>query len=417
MLFMTAKNIFSIRKGKKDLFYLFLLLDCICATVIGQCQLPVFIGLTINLIMEILLIHYVCQGEKKNKILLVLCYDIGIMCVDFVVFMVAQTLFHINTDAITDSNFENSVLSIMSKSIVCLVLLFIVSWYNKQEKKRYFDVVPIIYIVPIMSIIVLCIMFDYSLNIKLTFYKNVLIYIAMVFVLLLNVFLLYICEMLQENQEQKLHMRLMQQEIECFEEIKKSYEQIKMVKHDYDKQINVMSALLQKKEYDKLVEFFGSEFELNRFNVIENYTNNTVFDVIINQKRNIAAKQDIQFFVETEKIERNALNPFHICVLLGNVLDNAIEGTQRYMQENDNAYGFVRLKIVNSNKINGNSILISVTNSCCSNVDETISSKSNQDTHGYGIKNIKTAVKKMGGISSTGVENNEFCFVAKIPAK
>ena len=416
MLFMTARNMFSIKKGKKHLFYLFLLLDSISAVMIGQCQLPVFIGLTINLIIEILLVHYVCQGEIKFQILLVLCYDIGIMCVDFIVFLVAQTLLHINMEAIIDLNFENSVLSIMSKSIVCLILLFVVSWYNKQEKRRYFDMSPIVYIVPIMSIIVLCIMFDYSLNIKLTFYKNVLIYIAMVFVLLLNVFLMYICEKLQENQEQKLHMRLMQQEIECFEEIRKSYEQIKMVKHDYDKQINVMSALLEKKEYDKLAEFFQSEFELSRFNVIESYTNNTVFDVIINQKRNIAAKLDIQLFVEAEKIERNALNPFHICVLLENVLDNAIEGTQRYMQES-NAYGFVRLKIVNSNKMNGNSILISVTNSCCNNVDETISSKSDQDIHGYGIKNIKNAVKKMGGISSTGVENNEFCFVAKIPAK
>ncbi len=416
MLFMAAKSIFSMRSGKKFLFYFFLLLDTICVAMIGQCQLPVFMGLTINLVIEIFLIHYVCQGEIKPKILLILCYDIGIMCVDFIVFMIAQTVLHINKDIIIDMNFVNSVLSIISKSVVCLILMFVVCKYNKREKKRYFDISPVVYIVPIMSILILCILFDYSLNMKLNMYKNILIYFAMILVLLLNVFLMYICEKLQENQEQKLHMRLMQQEIECFEEIKKSYEQIKMVKHDYDKQINVMAALLAKKEYNRLEDFFKSEVESSKFNVIENYTGNTVFDVIINQKRVLALEHNIEFFIETEKLEGNVLNPFHICVLLENVLDNAIEGAQRYVGLN-NAYGYVRLKVANSNKMNGNSILISVTNSCCNNVDETVSSKDDQDMHGYGMKSIKNAVKKMGGISSTGVENNEFCFVAKVPVK
>ena len=65
--------------------------------------------------------------------------------------------------------------------------------------------------------------------------------------------------------------------------------------------------------------------------------------------------------------------------------------------------------------MNGNFMLISVTNSCVDSINSLYTSKTEKAMHGYGMNNIKKAVNKMGGISSFSVENNEFCFVAKLP--
>lgn len=247
-------------------------------------------------------------------------------------------------------------------------------------------------------------------------YKKIMLYTTMLFVLLLNVFWLYICDRLEENRQRKITIDMLNQEIEYYGELKKSYEQMKKVKHDYDKQINMMAVLLKEKEYGRLEEFFKNVVHENRFSVIEQYTGDTVMDAIINQKKLYAGKKSVNFFVEAEKVHGNVTNPFHICIMLGNALDNAIEGAESYIR-NSGEYGFVKLKICNMDKVNGNGIFISISNS--SNIKDTEfkTTKNNKDMHGYGIKNIKDSVKQMDGTCTFGNENGEFCFVAKIPVE
>jgi sensor histidine kinase regulating citrate/malate metabolism len=100
--------------------------------------------------------------------------------------------------------------------------------------------------------------------------------------------------------------------------------------------------------------------------------------------------------------------------MLENVLDNAIEAVERLIEDGV-GYGYIRLKICNSDKVNGKNLLISVSNSCREESTDFSTTKTDKEMHGYGISNIENAVEKMGGICTMGIESREFRFVAKIP--
>lgn len=412
LLYLISRHLFELREHRKKLLYAAIVIEMIISVVFDLIDFPELPGIIILLIYETVCITLIFDVKVVKASLFCMMYNLGVMLVDMIVYIFVRSIIGINFDNISDVDFINCILGIISKALCILMALILTRVIGDKRKYSYISVSVLS--IPVICIFMLFILLDYSLKIEFTSTSYAVFYSAIGGILLLNISMFYICDKLEENQHRKYEIISLQNEKEFYEQIKSSYELVKKVKHDYDKQINVMSVLLEKKQYDELEKFFHTYINDNRFRVVESYTGNVIIDSIINQKAVAADDVNVNIQVISENIICDSINPFYMCNALGNVIDNAIEAASNYAGTEN---GYIRIKIQNYEKLGSRQVLISVANYCRSadiNIDTT--SKDDSDNHGYGIGNIRLSVEKMNGICKFGVENNEFYAVMLIPA-
>ena len=134
-----------------------------------------------------------------------------------------------------------------------------------------------------------------------------------------------------------IYLRLAEQKINAYfdetvvrhsDEIENIYIQMRGWKHDYHNHIQVLKAHLLFGEADKIASYLdGLESDLNEVDAIFR-TGNVMIDAILTAKLSLA---------RTKKIEVNAkaivppvipIAPIDMCIVVGNLLDNAIEACE-----------------------------------------------------------------------------------------
>lgn len=113
-----------------------------------------------------------------------------------------------------------------------------------------------------------------------------------------------------------------------YEEVQTMYQQMRTWRHDYKNHLQVMKAHLDMGEYEELSDYI---LRLNKEltsigKVIE--TGNLALDAILNSKIAMAAAREIKVNVKVVLPPELSVAEYDLCVLLGNLLDNAIEGCE-----------------------------------------------------------------------------------------
>lgn len=196
------------------------------------------------------------------------------------------------------------------------------------------------------------------------------------------------------------------------------YSGIRGVKHDMKNHISNIRGLISSGSYEAACEYVQTLSDtvdrlICRFN-----TGNPVCDVIINDKYNIAQKEDIPFSVDFQYTDNEKIPSFDIGIILSNLLDNAIEASVK--EPADKRY--INLKL----KSGGPCIIITVKNyfsgtlSISGDDGLPISDKNTVGNdvflkeHGLGLRNVLSISEKYCG--SLGIELNgaEFCAVVML---
>ena len=111
-----------------------------------------------------------------------------------------------------------------------------------------------------------------------------------------------------------------------YEEVQNMYQQMRTWRHDYKNHLQVMKAYLDMGEYEELSDYILElDRELTRIDkVIE--TGKLTLDAILNSKIATARAKQIEVNVKVVLPPELSVADYDLCVLLGNLLDNAIEG-------------------------------------------------------------------------------------------
>lgn len=197
-----------------------------------------------------------------------------------------------------------------------------------------------------------------------------------------------------------------------FYELKQSYTRTNKLYHDFKNHLLVLSSLTEQNKINELKQYLELlEVEIAE-NVVISKTNNLVVDSILHEKNYKATKKDIHVSIMAEKFEGVILNPLHLCTLLGNAFDNAIEECERLISEGCRDV-YINIKIYRKMDL-----IFSITNSSHKPQyanGKIKTRKADFRNHGFGLENMVYVVKKMNGSSVYGYENNAFTFVARIP--
>ena len=224
---------------------------------------------------------------------------------------------------------------------------------------------------------------------------------SLLILFLINIMVFTIYLKLSEDLELRQKNIVYEQEIYLYnkhiEEKENSMLEIRKAKHDLKNQLIFLLERCEKKEYEELEQFLQELIEkVPLDNLTLAKTDNSIVDALVNYKYSIAKRFDIDFSVKLDIPVHLPFDNADMCIILGNVLDNALEA---------NMSGNIDKKYVKLNmRMDTNNLFIIVENSFDGKIKtdtkgHVITLKTNKvEEHGLGLGSIQKAVDKYSGI-------------------
>ncbi|WP_312061342.1 sensor histidine kinase [Anaerotignum sp.] len=195
------------------------------------------------------------------------------------------------------------------------------------------------------------------------------------------------------------------------ENIQASMKTLRQWKHDYHHHTQAMQMLLENQQYSELNTYlakFNSDFT-NLTSMVS--TGNLTLDAILSSKILIAKSHGIAVEQAIFLPEKLSIPQTDLCIVLGNLLDNAIEACNKPNQQQPPYInvtikihkGMLYFKVVNSS----NGIYLFD--------NKKLISTKKQPEHGYGFQNIDKIVENYGGFFNYEPENSSFAATIMIP--
>lgn len=228
-------------------------------------------------------------------------------------------------------------------------------------------------------------------------------------VIISNVILFSIISQLEEDNVIRQQNALLNQQIklgiENVNTLSQAYQKQRSMSHDFNSHLNIINSFLNDNNYEQAKAYSAKlintvDSETNLFN-----SNNSIVDTLLMQKYLVAKTNDIIFQVNIDDLSDLPLSAEDLTVVLSNLIDNAIEAAIKCPHEK-----IIKIKI----KKDSSGYILSVHNTTSRNISiengEIITTKKDNLNHGYGIKNIKSVLKKYNYSYTITCNNDWFKF-------
>ncbi len=200
------------------------------------------------------------------------------------------------------------------------------------------------------------------------------------------------------------------------DEVENIYKQMRGWKHDYHNHIQYMKACIHMGEIEKLTEFCDRlDEDLREVDQIVK-TGNVMVDAILNSKMSLAISKNIEVTAKAVVPSNIEILDIDLCVLLGNLLDNAMEACE--VRENSQNFEFEKPFIRVYISVKGNQLYICVTNSAYGKVKKQgfkFLTTKESDSHGYGLIRIDKICAKYSGFCKRNNEPGVFSTEILLP--
>ncbi len=222
--------------------------------------------------------------------------------------------------------------------------------------------------------------------------------------LMLILYLLYrVLDDIYDRRMAAYQNKLLKNEVD---EVHNIYLTMRGWRHDYHNHMQSVKAYLAMDSLEEARAYLDAlEQDLDDINLLFN-TENINANAILNAKISLAIKKGIQVDYKATVPKILAVSDIDLCVVIGNLIDNAVEACEKVAPENQ----FIRLYIGILQK----QLYLSVSNATNEVVrkfdEEYITSK--RGNHGHGLKRINRIVDKYGGFINR--KNEPGVFVTEI---
>lgn len=218
---------------------------------------------------------------------------------------------------------------------------------------------------------------------------------------ILNVYHFQLAQ-LQTRLEYEKIQQLFHMQHQNYQVLEQSIEMINQKYHDLKYQIATLRSGIDNQE--SLAYLDQMEKDIRMYEV-QNDTGNKMLDTILTAKAIYCQKNDIDLMVVADGSLLSFMQNFDLSTMFGNMLDNAIESVQKIdIKEKRLIHlliakerGFVRIRLENTFE-----------GSMQFDGDLPKTTKSDEFSHGYGLKSIKSIVNKYSGSMTIDINNEWF---------
>lgn len=301
----------------------------------------------------------------------------------------------------------------LSKLIKFIMVLAILLILKKNAVRADFKDYLCMIIVPFISIfIIIAVTVESKDNaVNSGFQTNM----AITGILIINFIVYYLLNnIIQANEIRQKQARMESQfmfQEKKYEQTSMSFKSISGILHDTNKHLVYLRECIIQKDYNEAVNYIDKAIN----NLSNSYkrinTGSLVIDALVSNAYNTAEIKNIRFKTDI-KIDKNKINieRYDLSVVLGNLLDNAIEACIKISSVDDR---FIEVNIFT----NSTALVINILNSTVGNIgfNNFSSDKPDKIMHGYGLSNVNLIAEKYGGSFIAERKESRFETTAVLP--
>lgn len=347
------------------------------------------------------------QSTFLKKIFAVISFQILAM---FAEFSIAIIMSWLHPQIFDMKELTLSCIMDLSSKIILFFLSFIVPFFF--NKKTRFDSLGhnlLLFTTPFITIVIMIFTpLEKIINGDNQFFF-ISLYICLGILNIVNYFLLYLTNKQQENTF-RLHRLedLASHQQKQYLQLSSAYKTNRRLIHDMKKHYFIIQKHIENREYDTLSEYLNISMKdlENSYSGIN--TGNLVIDSFVSNYKNICDDMCIQFDTDLSvDYNRIPISNYDLCVVLGNILDNAIHACKNNSTQKNHIF----LSIVSKES---DLFCIHMINTY--NKEYVAPHKENTSIpqHGYGLKNIENIIENNYGTMNYRF-GNEFDIVLVFP--
>lgn len=191
-----------------------------------------------------------------------------------------------------------------------------------------------------------------------------------------------------------------------YAEVENMYTKMRGWRHDYRHHIQAMKAHAQNGEYEEIDRYLDMlDNDLTQVETVIK-TGNRMADAILNSKLSIATEKRIKVKAEARIPVLLTVSELDLCIMIGNLLDNAIDACSELPEEDRLIRIYMEMK--------GNYLYLSLTNRAAGKKKQSFKTTKGEG-HGFGIARTDAIVKKYGGYLTRASEDGAFSTEILLP--
>lgn len=392
------------KRGKYISLFFVISIDCINTTLCNYFLVPELVLTLTTISIFFIYAHYLNRNSWIQNVFLVLCLDIMINASTSITILLTSCFFSFPSDSESVYIFMIICSKLLNFIIMIITAHYIKKWNILKTRK-------LIYL--LLSIFLLDV--AYSSLIDYIFIENIYNYYIVTLLVLINLLTLCLCIIFYETQKDQVEKLALQRDKLRLETQEKIYrinqnniEELRKWKHDIKHVLLSASHFIKTNQIDQAISTLEQQNNILNQNQFFIQTGNDLLDSILIEKNQIISDKKIELILNINS-HPCPINDTHFFVIIGNLLDNAIENCNSTQQKQIvisigiyNKYYFIKMQ---------NSII----NPILKKNPLLITTKEDSSHHGIGIASIKLLVSQYHGKISFDDTNQLFTVNILIP--
>lgn len=388
VIFKFMNNFFSDGSENKKIeffcYMVYFVLSLICYFFV---RIPIIMLIYNIFYFLILTLNY--KTDFKQRIMAV----IYIYSILFIVEMLVAAISGYIHFPLNSSSKYSSIFGEIANQLIGLVIVYVISAKKQERRAANF---PIVYwlciiVMPIFSLYFLILVFHIG-NLK-----RIHMVLCIMFLLIINFSIMVLYDLVARSMSERTRGLLLEQQNKYyeghFELMKASAKVTDSLQHDLNKHLISVRSYLRSNQIEDAANYIDKMINIDFESLNDIFkTGNAIVDSMLNIKLQEAKNKDITVATKLQIPESLNINPFDITVILGNIIDNAIEASSKGIENR-------RINILMI--YNRGRILFRAENTYSGIIvikqGELQTNKSDSLSHGIGLQNVKYAVKKYNG--------------------
>ncbi|OPH53554.1 histidine kinase [Paenibacillus ferrarius] len=398
-------SVFDKSAKKHNRFFYFIIFG-----LLGYLYLVIPISPILSAILPLLVIFSFAQSYKvefKTKIIFSMLYVVLMSIANFLSLYLFYTLDSVDFSSSDPANQQDQIaitkailLGFMIMFAVILIIRLLVKRRSFSLHYRYY---VIFLVIPIVS--------TYQLH--LLTYKNVYSFISVIGFLFLNVMIVYIFDNIIDKFQFMHENAQLQQQMDHqdanYEKVVHSFKSIKRIIHDTNQQFLYIEECIERNELAAAKEHIKTTLNKVEGAYQRVNTGNLVIDALVTNTLNIGQANGIRIDTKLSLCSQKIpIDRYDLCVVIGNMLDNAIEAS-KHVKIAEDRYMLIKIHATES------MLLIHILNYMENEVAHLHSQKPNPEFHGIGLINIARICDKYGGHMTIETKHKVFNNMVLLP--
>lgn len=357
----------------------------------------------VNMTVAFLVIFFVAACYRASIVKKLICTFCVLALKIFAEMIAFLIVVRIDVLVINKKAYNDDYVGLFLALIIYLAMAFVVERFRHLNSKMK---VSKPFLIVFIAVPIITIAFEIIFLQQKNFSKVVFI-LSLIFSLTVFFLMLFLYDLLGVAFQEKTKSGILMAEKEYYvkhaEKIQDNERELRKFRHDITNKLSVASELIMRGENNRALNYISGL--ISRINDIKVYsqTGNIVIDSIINYKLSQAADNGINIIYDIQIASDMAIEDDDMVVILGNLLDNAIEAaaktdSDKYINlffKDEKSYIYIDIKNSYNGEINIEGYKIKTT-------------KQDEELHGIGLESVKDVIKKYSGNIDYEYDDKEF---------